>query len=124
LNDFNEDFQNYFNNNNPNSHPGYLYGDFNGDQNLDHAVLTRCVSNRSIVEKFIILLGKSNGEYQLVQIAQWDDPLSLNNLFIQLVPVGEVKEYDSPEMHVLKYPGVALNGSSGFVVQQNRVKVL
>ena len=93
-------------------HSGFVDGDFNGDQIPDYALLIRCGVTGKLIEKFVVLLGKADGSFQKITIAQWDEEPYFSNLILKKVPAGEkieaYVESDKPVIRTLKLPGIEL----------------
>lgn len=106
--DLYEDLQRYFQDKYRDSYPGYVYSDFNGDGITDYAVLIRCEISNRITEKFVVFMGKGKDAFQAIDIAEWDDELSLKNLFLHFVFPGTIKAWDSSSTVKLMSGGVEL----------------
>lgn len=107
--DLYDDLQNYLKKKYPDLHPGYVHGDFNGDGITDYALLIRCEDHNSIIEKFIVLLGQGKDSFSTFVIDQWNDELSLKNLFLSIIQPGKIRERDSFKIKILKFQGIKLN---------------
>ena len=107
--DLDRDLQNHFKEKYPDSHPCFLSGDFNGDGIADYAILLRCEVFQKMNEKFIVLLGTKKGSFQWINIYQWDDVLSLKNIYLCIILPGKIKELDSSKIKILKLPGIEVN---------------
>jgi hypothetical protein len=109
LRDLYDDLQNYFKKTYPDLHPGYVYGDFNGDGITDYALLIRCKDHNSKIEKFIVFIGQGKESFSTIVIDQWNDELSLKNLFLSIIQPGKIREGDSSKIKILKFQGIKLS---------------
>jgi hypothetical protein len=115
----------------PHYRPGLVCADFNGDGIEDYALLLQCRNSKTpnnIIEKFVIVIGRANKDYDWRFINQWDDKLSLKNLYLSLVKPSTLKEVDHGKTIQLKNPGVELNlfeaAAKVFYLQNGEMKYI
>lgn len=111
LKDLDKDVQEYFTKTYGDAHPGCIKEDFDGDGLSDYALLLRTKRNGKSIEKVVVLRGKVNHSFSIINLAELKD--RSGSFFIKHVPPGKIKKWEETERHrmktfIIKLPGFEL----------------